>query len=193
VRENEKCVNASETSWTVVQHFDRQMGRIPLWQDIAASASVTEGEFHMNQELSGKRVAILATEGFEQAELMEPRKALLQAGAKAEVISPMSGSIRGWGEKNWGEPVNVDVPLQQARPEDYDALVLPGGVMNPDKLRMNETAVKIVRAFFESGKPIAAICHGPWMAGGGGCGQRAPGDILAVVEDGFAERRCGVD
>ncbi len=117
----------------------------------------------MNQSLSGKRVAILATEGFEQAELREPKKALEAAGARAEVISPVTGSIRGWAEKNWGDFVPVDTPLQEARPEDYDALVLPGGVMNPDKLRQDQTAVKFVRAFFQAGKPVGAVCHGPWM------------------------------
>jgi protease I len=113
--------------------------------------------------LSGKRVAILATDGVEQAELIEPRKALDAAGANTKVVSPKSGSIKGWNHTDWGDPIKVDVTLDNTSPDDYDALMLPGGVMNPDHLRMNENAVNFVRAFFEAGKPVAAICHGPWM------------------------------
>jgi len=113
--------------------------------------------------LSGKRIAILATDGVEQVELTEPRKALEAAGANTKVVSPKSGSIKGWNHTNWGEPIKVDVTLQNSSPDDYDALFLPGGVMNPDHLRTNENAVNFVRAFFEAGKPVAAICHGPWM------------------------------
>jgi len=113
--------------------------------------------------LSGKRVAILATDGVEQAELIEPRKALDAAGATAKVVSPKSGSIKGWNHTDWGEPIKVDVTLDKASPDDFDALLLPGGVMNPDHLRTNENAVNFVRAFFEAGKPVAAICHGPWL------------------------------
>ena len=116
----------------------------------------------MTGSLQGKRIAILATDGFEQAELMEPRKALDQAGAKTEVISPRSGEIRGWQIKEWGDQVKVDKPLEQARAQDYDALVLPGGVMNPDRLRMDPKAVSFVKEFAATGRPIAAICHGPW-------------------------------
>lgn len=112
--------------------------------------------------LHGKKVAILATDGFEQAELMEPRKALEEAGAKTEVIAPKDGEIKGWNSKDWGESVKVDKTLDGAKPQDYDALVLPGGVMNPDRLRMDPTAVDFVRKFVETGKPVAAICHGPW-------------------------------
>ena len=118
---------------------------------------------HMAENLQGKRVAVLATEGFEQAELLEPRKALDQAGARTEVVSPKDGKIRGWNRKECGEEVAVDVPLSSAKPEQYDALLLPGGVMNPDKLRMVPEAVAFVRKFFDEGKPVAAICHGPWM------------------------------
>ncbi|HSU95159.1 MAG TPA: type 1 glutamine amidotransferase domain-containing protein [Gemmatimonadaceae bacterium] len=113
--------------------------------------------------LSGKRVAILATDGVEQIELTEPRKALDAAGASTKVVSPKSGSIKGWNHTNWGDPIKVDVTLDNTSPDDYDALMLPGGVMNPDHLRMNENAVNFVRAFFEAGKPVAAICHGPWL------------------------------
>ena len=117
----------------------------------------------MADNLQGKRVAILATEGFEQAELLEPRKALEQAGAKTEVISPKEGKIRGWNMKDWGQEVAVDLPLQSADASKYDALLLPGGVMNPDKLRMIPEAVAFVKRFIDEGKPVAAICHGPWM------------------------------
>jgi protease I len=113
-------------------------------------------------ELNGLRVAILATDGFEQSELLEPRKALDSAGADTDVVSPRDGRIRGWNHKEWGEEVAVDESLDEADPKDYDALLLPGGVMNPDSLRMLPKAVSFVKAFFDSGKPVAAICHGPW-------------------------------
>jgi protease I len=113
--------------------------------------------------LSGKRVAILATDGVEQVELTEPRKALDSAGANTKVVSPKPGSIKGWNHTNWGDPIKVDVTLENTSPDDYDALLLPGGVMNPDHLRTNASAVNFVRAFFEAGKPVAAICHGPWL------------------------------
>lgn len=116
-----------------------------------------------SRSLTGKRVAILATDGVEQVELTEPRKALDAAGAKTRVVSPKPGSIRGWNHTEWGEQIPVDVSLDSASPEDFDALLLPGGVMNPDHLRTNRSAVNFVRAFFEAGKPVAAICHGPWM------------------------------
>jgi protease I len=112
--------------------------------------------------LSGKKIAILATDGFEQVELIEPRKALYDAGAKTIVISPKNGEIRGWNFKQWGEAVKVDQPLEDANPNEFDALVLPGGVMNPDHLRMDPKAVNFVRQFVSTGRPVAAICHGPW-------------------------------
>ncbi len=112
--------------------------------------------------LKGKRVAILATDGFEQAELLEPRLALKEAGASTLVISPKDGKIRGWNMKEWGQEVPVDVPLKSAKGEDFDALVLPGGVMSPDHLRMDKKAVDFVKQFTDAGKPVAAICHGPW-------------------------------
>ncbi len=114
-------------------------------------------------ELNGKTVAILATDGFEQSELEQPRKALDDAGAKTVVVAPKSGDITGWSEKNWGNAVTVDLQLEHAHPEDFDALLIPGGVMNPDQLRTDERAVRFVKHFFESGKPVAAICHAPWM------------------------------
>ncbi|WP_149193748.1 type 1 glutamine amidotransferase domain-containing protein [Luteimonas suaedae] len=110
-----------------------------------------------------KRIAVLATNGFEQSELMEPRAKLKEAGFTVDVIAPQAGEIRGWKEKDWGDTVPVDLALSQARPEDYDALVLPGGVINPDNLRREPKAVDFVRAFDQAGKPLAAICHGPWM------------------------------
>ncbi len=116
----------------------------------------------MSQTLKGKKVAILATDGFEQVELTEPKKALEEAGAITQVISPKSGSIKGWKLTDWGETVKVDTPLDRAKVADYDALVLPGGVINPDHLRMEPKAVAFVKEFAQSGKPIAAICHGPW-------------------------------
>jgi len=116
----------------------------------------------MADQLKGKRVAALATHGFEQDELLQPRKALIDAGAAVEVVSPESGRIRGWKHKEWGEEVKVDRPLEHARADEYDALLLPGGVMNPDRLRMDPRAVQFVKRFFDDGKPIAVICHGPW-------------------------------
>ena len=115
------------------------------------------------ENLSGKRVAILATDGVEQVELLEPRKALEDAGAEADVVAPKGGTIKGWDHDHWGQEIDVDVELSKASAEDFDALMLPGGVMNPDHLRMDEAAVAFVRAFFDAGKPVAAICHAPWM------------------------------
>jgi len=116
----------------------------------------------MANELQGKRVAALVAKGFEQIELLEPKGALEAAGARVDVISPESGSVRGWNHTEWGDNVRVDRLLDQARPDEYDALLLPGGVMNPDRLRMNEKAVQFVKRMFDDGKPIAAICHGAW-------------------------------
>ena len=112
--------------------------------------------------LEGLKVAILVEEGFEQVELIEPREALDQAGAETRVVSPKDERVRGWNFTDWGEAVVVDVPLAGARAEDFDALLLPGGVMNPDRLRMQEEAVDFIRDFFDAGKPVAVICHGPW-------------------------------
>ena len=117
----------------------------------------------MARELLGKRIAILATDRFEEAELAEPHRALLEAGADAaDVIAPHSGSIQGMNHDEVGHKIPVDRTLDEARPEDYDALVLPGGVANPDRLRMDEKAVRFIRAIYDQRKPIAAICHGPW-------------------------------
>jgi protease I len=112
--------------------------------------------------IKGVRVAILVDDGFEQVEMVDPRKALNQAGAITTLVSPKFPRVRAWNFKNWGEDFPVDVALDRAEPADFDALHLPGGVMNPDSLRMLPTAVGFVKAFFDSGKPISVICHGPW-------------------------------
>lgn len=116
----------------------------------------------MATDLHGKRYAILAENGFEESELIEPLKALRATGAKVDVISPQAQEIQGMRHDKPGEKVAVDVQLERANPEEYDGLVLPGGVMNPDALRINEKAVNFVRSFIQTNKPVAAICHGPW-------------------------------
>ena len=114
-------------------------------------------------DLIGKRVAILATDGVEAAELIDPRNALDKAGAKTLLVSPKDDKIKTWEHDHWGDDIPVDLPLAKANPEDFDALMLPGGVMNPDRLRMDKRAVDFVKRFFDEGKPVAAICHGPWL------------------------------
>jgi protease I len=116
----------------------------------------------MGNELNGKRVAALVAQGFEQVELIDPKQALEAAGAKVDIISPEQGRVRGWNHTDWGTDVPVDEPIDAAEVSEYDALLLPGGVMSPDRLRTNEKAVTFVREFMKSGKPVAAICHGPW-------------------------------
>lgn len=113
------------------------------------------------KNLEGKRVAILTEHGFEETELTSPRKALLEAGARVEIVSPQKGKVKAWDHDHWSMELPVDVNVSAAKADDYDALVLPGGVMNPDKLRQNRESVEFVKHFLESGKPIAAICHGP--------------------------------
>ena len=112
--------------------------------------------------LNDMRIAILVAEGFEQMELTEPRKALDDAGARTMIVSPAVDHVQGWNHFEKADRFRVDVPLTSARAEDFDALLLPGGVVNPDQLRINASAVDFVRAFFDAGKPVAAICHGPW-------------------------------
>jgi protease I len=116
----------------------------------------------MERKLNGKRIAILVANGFEQVELTEPQEALEDAGAETEIISPEEKKVYGWEETDWGKKFAVDVPLAEANVGLYDGLVLPGGVMNPDKLRLQPKAIELIRAFYNAGKPIAAICHGPW-------------------------------
>lgn len=113
--------------------------------------------------ISNARIAILSTNGFEQSELFEPKRQLEEAGATVTVISPESGEIKGWKDGNWGDAVSVDMALDDANPEGFDALVLPGGQINPDILRMDQNAVTFVRDFYETGKPLAAVCHAPWL------------------------------
>lgn len=110
-----------------------------------------------------QRILILATDGFEQSELLEPKRALEAAGYETVVASPKSGEIRGWHLKDWGESVTVDAGLDDVEAADFDALLLPGGQMNPDALRMEDRAIELIGDFDDAGKPIAAICHGPWL------------------------------
>ena len=112
--------------------------------------------------LTGRKIAVLATDGFEQSELEKPVEALKAAGAQVEVISPKPGQIKGWKGRDWGNAVPVDRELAGADPADYDAIVLPGGVMNPDALRLEPKAIAFIRHFVTEKKPVAAICHGPW-------------------------------
>ena len=114
------------------------------------------------KDLTGRRIAILVDQGFEQVELIKPRKALDRIGAETKVVSPEEGEVRGWNIKKWGKSVAVDVPLESADPAEFDALLLPGGLMNPDKLRINSKAIEFIKHFIDNGKPVAAICHGPW-------------------------------
>jgi protease I len=114
-------------------------------------------------KLSGKTVAILATHGFEQSELEVPRDQIKAAGATVHIVSPERGEIKGWKGKDWGRPVKVDRSLDDVSVDDYDAIVLPGGQINPDLLRVNEKAIEFIRAFFDQKKIVAAICHAPWL------------------------------
>lgn len=114
-------------------------------------------------KLSGKKVAILAADGFEEVELTKPRKALDDAGAETRVVSIKAGKIQGMNHADKGETVAVDLTLAEAKPQDFDALLIPGGLMNPDTLRSSEEALEFVRHFFREGKPVAAICHAPWV------------------------------
>jgi len=113
-------------------------------------------------ELKGLKVAILITDGFEQVEMIKPRQALSAAGAQTSIVSPKNDEVRGWKFTEWGDKFPVDKPLTDAQADDFDALLLPGGVMNPDKLRMEPKAVAFVKHFFDANKPVAVICHGPW-------------------------------
>lgn len=114
-------------------------------------------------ELSGKRIAILATNGFEQSELEVPRNSLKQAGATVEVVSLQAGEIKGWDKKDWGRPVKVDKTLDQVSAADYDAIVLPGGQINPDLLRVEPKALQLIKDIFNAKKVVAAVCHAPWL------------------------------
>ncbi|MFT4278939.1 MAG: type 1 glutamine amidotransferase domain-containing protein [Rhodopseudomonas sp.] len=117
----------------------------------------------MAGQIDGKRVAILATNGFEQSELEVPRDRLKAAGAQVDIVSPEQGEIKGWSGKDWGRPVKVDKQLGSVKADDYDAIVLPGGQINPDLLRVDHNALKLIKAFYQAGKPVAAVCHAPWL------------------------------
>ena len=126
------------------------------------------------ENLKGLKVAILITEGFEEVEMLKPRQALDEAGAETQIVSPKNSKVRAWNMTDWGKEYPVDVALDDAIAGDFQALVLPGGVMNPDKLRMEPKAVAFVKAFFDAGKPVAVICHGPWtvIEAGAASGKR---------------------
>lgn len=117
----------------------------------------------MSYDLNDRRIAILATDGFESSELLQPLEALRAAGAGTDIVAPAAETIRGWSGGVWADRVAVDVAVEEADPDHYDGLLLPGGVLSPDALRLDEDAVDLVRDFFAQGKPVAAICHGPWM------------------------------
>lgn len=112
-------------------------------------------------QLNNLKVAILTENGFEQSELTSPKEAMEQAGVQVHIVSPQAKEVKAWDVDNWGITIPVDVPLDQANPDEYDGLLLPGGVLNPDKLRLNQKAVEFVKHFLDAGKPVAAICHGP--------------------------------
>lgn len=116
----------------------------------------------MANRLEGQRVAILVANGFEQVELTSPREALEDAGAETVIVSPVDDTVRGWDHTEWGDDFGVELSLDEADPDDFDALCLPGGVMNPDNMRRDESVQRFVRSFFESGKPVGVICHGAW-------------------------------
>lgn len=126
-------------------------------------------------DITKAKILIVATDGFEKSELFKPHAELKDAGAAVRIASPDMGEIKSWDKTDWGEPIAVDLTLDDVAVEDYDALVLPGGQINPDVLRLNETAVAIVRGFVEAGKPVAAICHAPWLLAEADClrGRRA--------------------
>jgi protease I len=142
-------------------------------------------------QLDGMKIAILVHHGFEQVELTSPRDALEQAGAETRLVSPAEGEVKGWDRKDWGKEFAVDERLGQADPERYDALLLPGGVMNPDKLRRLPEAQRFIKAFFDAGKPVAAICHGPWtLIDAGVAGGRRMTSYHSIQED---LRNAGAD
>jgi protease I len=121
-----------------------------------------KNELRMANKLEGKKIAIVVTDGFEQVELTEPKKALEEAGAETHIIALKEGEVKGWNHTDWGDKFKVDKTIGNVNADDYHGLLLPGGVMSPDKLRADEKVVSFVSKFMESGKPVAAICHGPW-------------------------------
>jgi protease I len=139
-----------------------QKQEVDLSSTGSQAAIYIEEEFTMTQKLDGLKVAILVAEGFEQVELTEPKKALESAGAQTRIVSPVKDQVQGWNHFEKADRFRVDVPLSDADAREFDALLLPGGVANPDQLRIIPEAVKFVREFFAANKPVAAICHGPW-------------------------------
>jgi len=138
----------------------------------------------MNQALNGKRVAILATDGFEESELSVPRAALQKEGVEVHIVSPEGKGIRAWAETDWGDTYEADKALADVSESDYHALVLPGGLFNPDELRLNEDALSFVKAFFQAGKPVAAICHAPWILINAGVVEgRKMSSVPSVAQD----------
>lgn len=138
----------------------------------------------MPENLNGKKVAILVTDGFEQVELTSPKQALEAAGATTRIVSPNADRVQGWNHDEQGESFDVDEPLSSASPDDFDALLLPGGLRNPDSLRANAKATHFVRAFFRQHKPVGAICHAPWLlAEAGTLEQRRVTSIASIRTD----------
>lgn len=138
----------------------------------------------MNQALNGKRVAILAADGFEESELSVPRSALQKNGVEVHVVTPEGKGIRAWAETDWGDTYDADAALADVNESDYHALVLPGGLFNPDALRTNENALAFVKAFFQAGKPVAAICHAPWILINAGVVEgRRMTSVASVAQD----------
>jgi protease I len=146
-----------------------------------------------NEKLIGVKVAVLVEDGFEQIELLEPREALEQAGAQTSIVSPKKDRVRGWNFTEWGDELSVDVALDRARPQDFDALLLPGGVINPDALRIQPKAIDFIKAFFDAGKPVASICHGPWTIIEAGAARGSADRLVAIAQDRSQERRRRVD
>jgi len=150
-----------------------------------------EMESMMNQALNGKRVAILAADGFEESELSVPRAALQKNGVEVHVVTPQGKGIRAWAETDWGDTYEADAALADVNESDYHALVLPGGLFNPDTLRLNQDALDFVKAFFQAGKPVAAICHAPWILINAGVVEgRRMTSVASVAQD---LRNAGVD
>jgi hypothetical protein len=141
-----------------------------------------------NETLKGLKVAILVTDGFEQVELERPRKALDEAGAQSQIVSPKAERVRAWKFREWGDQLRVDVPLDQAKPQEFDALLLPGGLVNLDALRVQPKAMAFAKAFFDAGKPVAAICRGPWTI----TEINAADDLVFVAQDRSRERWSGL-
>lgn len=138
----------------------------------------------MNQALTGKRVAILATDGFEESELSVPRAALQKNGVEVHVVTPEGKGIRAWAETDWGDTYDADAALADVNESDYHALVLPGGLFNPDALRLNDDALDFAKAFFQAGKPVAAICHAPWILINAGVVEgRRMTSVASVAQD----------